>query len=1265
MAGPNEFYAADDHGFVLIQVSPDGSTYQMKVASAEDAAPAILDQAIAGYYHDPNAPVRAAASALPAGDTVARGIVPVEQAAYADIMSRDGLTETQKYETLHRVLGDNPTVIKAGYDTYGADVASRIWGPASADTATVNSTERSAEGTPSNVIQNSGAQGVGWVPPGGSSRGNSDSGLPTGNADAPDTQGQGTASSPANDAKTGGDPLILVSGQLYIQVTDFHSKGRGIHFSFTRTYLHQALYRGPMGFCWDHCYNLWLREAQELQLDGTFANVVYRSNGAVREDRFTQVDTTGSPSPSPLGSIADVTFRGPPGYFDELSKTAGTYTMRMVNGTVVTYNDDLRVDSIADKNGNTLRFFYQDNLLKQVVDAVGKIFDFVNDDCGRLVQVLDRTGGRRLGYAYDDIGNLIEADIFGDESTAGSTDYIYLGMDAPAGMEHCLSEAIDAGGNTPLAVTYGTDFDPWNHNRVVEQRSDDGLYSYTYGPADYVESPELADQLNVARNVTTVTYPNGHIIEHAFNAQGNVVRRREEISGLTDGSGTLVESLISLYTYNREGLLAREVRADGATVSYEYAVDRYEALNGFGTAAEADASDRLGFGNLLRRAETARVGTGETRQLITTWTYLSGGELADRQRGPYYADPTGVELPGQATPTLRYVYDANGRLIRVDYDPVKTADGGTQTLPSNHFTYDAHGSLTGAQVDAIRSLYEYFPDTLRSGFVRRYVEDADGLARETFYEADDLGRVTAVHDSLGGVSHWEYNGFDLVTRTVQPMIGGTAPEATLMYDRMRRVKRVTETVFDADGTPHPDGALVHSFRYDANNRVVETRSGTAAAPDQRRRQTLYHPWGQPRRMLDESGVASDLHYDSRNLLARVTFAVGTSVEAAQHIRYNRSGELSSVLDALGHETRIERDGFGRVSRVTDRDGNAWVTGYDAQDRAILRRLIGPAPGATPGNPSIVWSECRQDFDAYGRLIRRTDKLFVPGDATVPRDLVTHYFYDQYSRLAEVRDGMLLRHRFSHDGLGRLVRSEDGDGNSVQNNYDDAGHRLAVIRAELIQGSLPLRSEYFRTEVLYDGRGLPLQELDAIGNITQRSYDSRRLIQRVSTPDGRVASYRYDIFGQLRDQSVQAGATTVTASRQYDPAGRLIAMITPNGDRTEWQYDARGWLTAAGGPNVACTYTHDLEGRTVEQVLPSALRLRSQYSPEGRLLLQAADATGYQPPRRGTGLRTTIGTGRDVCLHPRRAGQPGVGRSRQCDAGVRLPRPRAARDVRYE
>ncbi len=1237
--GPDQHYFADPdgNGFDLITVQPGGATWTSKIASAEDAAPALINEALNGYYNNIDAKVTAAPSPLAPGQLEAVGIAPVERAAYGDIMSRTGQTDAQKFETLHKVLGDNPTVIKVGFDTFGPETASRIWGPGSGDPATVNSTERAADSRPSNVIQNSQRQGVGPVPAGGSgggggaggsdggsaggsARGKDDHGSPTGSPNAPDTHGQGTASSPRADPKTGGDPLLLASGQLYVQVTDLNVRGRGIHFAFTRTYLHQTLYRGPLGFSWDHCYNLWLREAQEMQPNGFLANVVYRSNGEVREDRFLHVQVAvggdGS-SPDPLSTVPDAEFSGPAGYFDTLSKTEGTYTLRMVNGSVITYNTDLQVDSIRDISGNALTFHYQDRLLVQVVDAVGKIFDFVNDSCGRLVEVLDRTGGRKLAYAYDDIGNMIEVDIFADKDTVTSTDYLYLGMDAPPGTEHNLVEVIGADGNSSLLVTYGIGTEPWSANRVVEQRSADGRYAYEYGIPEYVEDPELGDQLNLPRTLTTVTYPNGHIVEHAFNVQGNVVRRREEIDGLLFG-GPQVESLIANYSYNREGMMIREERPDGATVSYLYEVDRYEALNGFGSAEQAPAADRLIFGNLLQRAETARAGTGEIGQILTTWAYLPASSRTESQRGPYYADPTGVELPGQSTPSIRYAYDANERLIRIDYPPAQTADGPTQALPSNHFTYDAHGSLTGATVGAIRSAYEYFPDTLRSGFVRRRMEDADGLARETVYEMDDLGRMLGLRDSLGAQTRWEYNGFDLVTRTIQPEVGPTgartSPEATVRYDRMRRVKQMIETVVEADGSLHPDGGLIHDFLYDTNGRMTQSTSGTASSPQQRRQRTLYHPWGQPRRMIDDLGVASDLRYESRNLLARVTYAAGTPDQSDQHLRYNRSGELSAVIDALGNETRIERDGFGRVRRVTDRDGCAWETLYDAQDRAIQRRLIGPAPGAAPGDPPVVWSKCLQEFDSAGRLMRRTDVLSVPGDTSIaPRELVTSYYYDEFSRVSEVRDGTLTTHRFVHDGLGRLIESEDADGNRVITHYDDAARRIEVIRAEKELGSAPPRFQLFRTLVLYDDHGLPIEETDTVGNTTRRKHDSRLLVQEISPPGGRTATYRYDLFGQLREQSVSAGSYVILARREYDAGGRLIALVTPNGDRTEWSYDARGRLTAASGPHGPYRYRYDAEGRTIEALSPSGMRVDNIYSPGGRLTAKTVDISGYLPP----------------------------------------------------
>jgi len=1208
LAANQHYFADPEGGFILVTLTPDGSSRTSVIASVEDAAPNLIDLALDGFQHDYYATVKAAPTPIPAGLSAETIIGTVERAAFTDIMARPALTDDQRFEALHRSLGDNPTVVKVGYETFGEDVAQKIWGGASADTATVNDTERVGDAKPSDIIQNSQTQGVGPVPRlGAEDKGGAGPRQGTGGQVAPDTHGQGTASSPRADPRTGGDPLLLASGQLYLQVTDLEVRGRGIHFTFSRTYLHQTSYRGPMGFSWDHCYNLWLREAQEIQPDGSQANVVYRSTGQVREDRFVHVNVAASPTPDPLWAIADATFRGPAGYFDELSKTAGTYRLHMVNGTIITYNDELRVESIADLSGNALTFLYQDGLLVRLVDAVGRVFDFRNDEHGRVVQLLDQTGGRRLAYAYDDIGNLIEADIFADVETAASTDYVYLGADGPPGLEHNLIEVIGSDGTSTLAVRYGVDADWWTFNRVVEQRSQDGLYQYEYGPPNFVEDPHLGDQINLPRTVTRVIYPNGHIVEHSFNGQGNVVLRREEIGS----GGTPVDELVALYLYNTQGLLIREERPDGAAISYEYDVDRFEELNGFGAATQATSGDRLSFGNLLLRAETARAGTSEIRQIVTIWTYFPSGSLVHRQRGPYYADPTGVELPAQTTPAVEYGYDAVGRLISIDYGSVEAADGSTQAMPTTHFSYDPHGSLTDMRVGTLRTHYDYFTDELRSGFVRRRIEDADGLARETMYEVDDLGRLTTLRDSLGAVTHWQYNGFDLVVQSTLPAVSGTSPVVNVLYDKVRRIKQVAETIVNADGTPHPDRSIVYTYRHDPNGRLIETKVGSTSDLAQRRQRTIFTPWGQPQRMIDAMGTVAELDYDVRNLLRLVRFASGTPSQGEQRLRYNRSGELSVVVDGLGHETQIERDGFGRVRRVVDRDGHAWETQYDAKDRAIRRRLVGAAPG---GGLPITWAESRQEFDAAGRIMRRTDVLFVPGDAAVaPRDLVTRYFYDEFSRLVEVRDATQTIYRFGYDGLGRLIETHDADGNIVTNHYDDAARRVIVVRAEREMGSVPARFELFRSKVRYDDHGLAVEETDAVGNTTRRTYDSRGLVQQLTLADGRVAEYRYDLFGQLREQSVRGGTMTISARREYDAVGRLTALEVPSGARSEWTYDPRGRLISSSSPQGQRTIEYDADGHPLVEHAPSGLRIRSTYSHEGLLMTRTVDADGYLPP----------------------------------------------------
>jgi hypothetical protein len=54
-----------------------------------------------------------------------------------------------------------------------------------------------------------------------------------------------------------GDPVVPTIGMVSHRATDLFIEGRGLDFSFDRRYSsHDSAEDGPLGFGWDHCYNL-------------------------------------------------------------------------------------------------------------------------------------------------------------------------------------------------------------------------------------------------------------------------------------------------------------------------------------------------------------------------------------------------------------------------------------------------------------------------------------------------------------------------------------------------------------------------------------------------------------------------------------------------------------------------------------------------------------------------------------------------------------------------------------------------------------------------------------------------------------------------------------------------------------------------------------------------------------------------------------------------------------------------------------------------
>lgn len=271
-------YGYDKGRFYKVQVDSKGVIQSRTLATPDEAVPALVRDYLAGRIRSTRIePGQVTGKGAVSSDGFADGVLRPAHAAYRDDPQR-----------LRWLLSDDPNVVRLFAKEFGIEEARRIWGEL-ADKYTQNDVPPdTAVPTPADVVQEVPLQGLGPLPPGGAPD-PADAGAPGGGDASAGGSAPSTSDSTFEDPKSGGDPVLLASGQLYLQVADLEVPGRGLHFRLVRTYLSRAVYRGPLGFAWDHSYNLWLREVKEVQAGGTFRNVVYRSNGQVREDRYAQV----------------------------------------------------------------------------------------------------------------------------------------------------------------------------------------------------------------------------------------------------------------------------------------------------------------------------------------------------------------------------------------------------------------------------------------------------------------------------------------------------------------------------------------------------------------------------------------------------------------------------------------------------------------------------------------------------------------------------------------------------------------------------------------------------------------------------------------------------------------------------------------------------------------------------------------------------------------------------------------------------------------
>lgn len=397
------------------------------------------------------------------------------------------------------------------------------------------------------------------------------------------------------------------------------------------------------------------------------------------------------------------------------------------------------------------------------------------------------------------------------------------------------------------------------------------------------------------------------------------------------------------------------------------------------------------------------------------------------------------------------------------------------------------------------------------------------------YESSRLTRITGPN----GKSLTLHYGKNELISAIEAPSGATAQYE---YDNQGHLTRVANAY-----------GLTLSYAYDANERLTRVRSSIGSNLE-----IAYTAEGRVAKIASSDGAVEQYRYDPAQNTVFIADALGRTM-AVQSIS-NAAGRRETVIDSLKYKIISQFDSQGRLTELTQPDGQSIKYTYDSMGRITVIE--------NPGGVRLML-----DYEgSSARVARSVDSL---GAETL-------YKYDTQGNLLQEHGSLSYQFDYGYYPNGLLKSLTDAQGHATTYSYDEQGHLLAST--------------------------------DAIGGTTRWQYDERDRMTQVTTPDGAVTKFVYDNAGQLTKMIDALGAQTTLA---YDTVGRLIEHHLPDGKVTRYQYDSSGQLISTSDSHgYEEKYAYDRVGN-LRQITDSAGRAREFYYDALNRPVQEIHPQGYK------------------------------------------------------
>jgi len=387
----------------------------------------------------------------------------------------------------------------------------------------------------------------------------------------------------------------------------------------------------------------------------------------------------------------------------------------------------------------------------------------------------------------------------------------------------------------------------------------------------------------------------------------------------------------------------------------------------------------------------------------------------------------------------------------------------------------------------------------------------------------------------GYTTSYQYDANGNLTETDNP--DGTTQQ--YVYNNLGEVTSSTD----------PDGQTIN-YAYNASGQLTaeDLPGGTSNA-------YTYDSHGN---MLTADGPGGNwsFTYNSPNLSTQIVEPIGTLT-----VQYGIDGNTSQIVDQTGFTTNYLYDAVGRLSKLTDANGNL-IESY-SYDPA------GNISSETKGNGTSTTYQ----YNADGAITQITN--LAPGGA-INSQLT--YVYNAVGQVTSMTTGGVTT-TYGYDADGELT-SASAPGETILYAYNPAGNRTSVtdngVVTDYASNSVNEYTQVGDTTYHYDNNG-NLISATANGQTTTYSFNALNQLAGVSGSTG-TYSYTYDALGY----QISSNANGKTTNNLIDPFGLVNVAAQFNGSGTLIPHYTYGLglvsqVSASGTPYY---YDYNLQGSTV-------------------------------------------------------------------------------------